>query len=229
MAAQYYEIIAAVAIGVLSAIFISAFVILIAICRRQKLYYRSKQCENFEDMTRPEIMLIGPDKLDMELGDVQLNFNLEKILADDQWIDDATGLIPHCLTLLKTCRTVTERLTGLAMGALHSSGNGLTLIVESARKISSRVDDMVQSMYPPLDSRLLEARAVALTLAVTHLATITRYECQNSSKTIPMKWIDAALDDMEKDLVYLRSASMSQDTAARNNMSIFNSNLSMNC
>lgn len=38
---EYSEMIAAVAIGVLSAIFISAFVILIMICKRQQTYKKS--------------------------------------------------------------------------------------------------------------------------------------------------------------------------------------------
>lgn len=75
-------------------------------------------------------MLIDPDKLDMELGDVQMNANLEQILADEQWIDDATGLVPHCLSILKTCRALTERLTALTMSAVNSNGNGLNRIIE---------------------------------------------------------------------------------------------------
>lgn len=73
-------------------------------------------------------MLIEPEKADLELGEVQLNPNLEQILADAQWIDDATGLIPHCLAILKTCRFLTERLTALAMGT--TQGTGLSQIVE---------------------------------------------------------------------------------------------------
>lgn len=79
---------------------------------------------------RPEIMLIEPDNVAMELGEVQMYPNLEQILADEQWIDDATGLIPHCLSILKTCRALTERLTGLAMSATHTSGSGLNQIIE---------------------------------------------------------------------------------------------------
>lgn len=54
---------------------------------------------------------------------------------------------------------------------------------------------MVSSMYPPLDPRLLEARAAALTLAVVHLALIAKYECQSKSKSIG--WIDKALLELE--------------------------------
>lgn len=68
-------------------------------------------------------------------------------------------------------------------------------MIQSARKISSRVDDMVSSMYPPLDPRLLEARAAALTLAVVHLALIAKYECQLKNKSYA--WIDTSLCELE--------------------------------
>ncbi|KAI4464628.1 transmembrane protein 98 [Holotrichia oblita] len=195
MPPEYTEMIAAIAIAVLTAIFISAFIILIIICRRQKIYYKATICENHEDMSRPEVMLIEPESSEMELGEVQLYPDLEQILADEQWIDDATGLVPHCLSILKTCRFLTERLTAVTMNAMQSGGCSLTQIVESARRISSRVDDMVRSMYPPLDPRLLEARAAALTLAVSHLALIARYECER--KNVSLAWIDKSLAEMD--------------------------------
>lgn len=52
MSPEYTEMIAAIAIGVLSAIFISAFLILVLICRRQKMYYKAKACDSYEDTTR---------------------------------------------------------------------------------------------------------------------------------------------------------------------------------
>lgn len=58
---------------------------------------------------------------ELELGEVNLNF--DDILSDEQWIDDATGLIPHCLAILKTCRYLAERLTALAMNSTPISGN----------------------------------------------------------------------------------------------------------
>lgn len=60
----------------------------------------------------------------MELGEVgEVHSNIDGILANEQWVDDATGLIPHCLSVLKTCRCLTERLTGLAMNSVPLSGN----------------------------------------------------------------------------------------------------------
>ncbi|KAJ8973489.1 hypothetical protein NQ317_018762 [Molorchus minor] len=208
MAPDYAEMIAAIAFGVLSAIFISAFVILVVICRRQKLIYKTTYIDAQNDTSRPEKQLIEPEKPELELGEVNLNF--DDILTNEQWIDDATGLIPHCLSILKNCRYLTERLTTLAMSSTPISGN-FGQIVDSAKGISRRVDDMVRSMYPPLDPRLLEARAAALTLAVTHLALIAKYECGQKDKS-GLYWIDTSLDEMDSHMSFLREAAMSQET-----------------
>ncbi|XP_022908149.1 transmembrane protein 98-like [Onthophagus taurus] len=224
MSSEYTEMMAAIAIGVLTAIFISAFVILVVICRRQRVfYYKSTFCASQEDFAKPEVMLIEPDKSEVEIDTTELYPNLEQILTDEQWIDDATGLIPHCLSILKTCRSLTERLTGLAMSATQTSGSGLNQIIESARKISSRVDDMVRSMYPPLDPRLLEARAAALALAVSHLALIARYECEQKGKSL--KWIDKALIEMDSHISVLRDSALPifQDGSRLQSVSMTNS------
>lgn len=68
---------------------------------------------------------------------------------------------------------------------------------------------MVRSMYPPLDPRLLEARAVALILAVSHLALIAKYECDNKQKSL--EWIDKSLTIMEAHVLVLRDAALAQE------------------
>lgn len=54
-------------------------------------------------------------------------------------------------------------------------------------------------MYPPLDARLLEARAAALTLAVSHLILVARYECEDKKRNF--SWIDHALQDINLNLI----------------------------
>ncbi|KAJ8938386.1 hypothetical protein NQ314_011519 [Rhamnusium bicolor] len=211
MSPEYAEMVAAIAFGVLSAIFVSAFVILVVICRRQRLFYKASYLDVHRDISRPEKQLIEPERSELELDEVNLNF--DDILTDEQWIDDATGLIPHCLAILKTCRYLTERLTALAMNSTPVSGN-FGQIVDSAKGISTRVDDMVRSMYPPLDPRLLEARAAALTLAVTHLALIAKYECGQKDRS-GLFWIDTSLEEMEYHMVFLKEASVSQETISK--------------
>ncbi|KAF5298455.1 hypothetical protein FQR65_LT01234 [Abscondita terminalis] len=213
MKPEYTEMVAAVAIAVLSVIFITAFLVLVVICKRQKMYLKSRLCDSDTFMSRPEVMLIESDNYESELGHVTLTPNLEKILSDEQWIDDATGLVPHCLAVLKICRFLTERLTALAIAPMRTSNEGLTQIVDSARKISGRVDDMVRSMYPPLDPRLLEARAAALTLSVTQLAIIARYECGKKDKFLT--WIQTSLSEMDRHLRVLRAAAISQESLTK--------------
>lgn len=77
---------------------------------------------------RPEVMLISSDR-ELNLGEVRINTNFEQILADEQWIDDATGLVPHCLSILKTCRFLTESLTALTIADMRTK-SGLAQIIE---------------------------------------------------------------------------------------------------
>lgn len=72
---------------------------------------------------------------------------------------------------------------------------------------------MVRSMYPPLDPRLLEARAAALTLAVSHLSLIARYECGQRGKSFT--WIDKSLAEMDGHMLVLREAALTQEAAAK--------------
>lgn len=72
------------------------------------------------------------------------------------------GLVPHCLSVLKTCKYLTEQLVGMTMGNSQTiqTQELLTEVVTVAKRISPRVDEVVVAMYPPLDPRLLEARFV---------------------------------------------------------------------
>lgn len=137
-------------------------------------------------------------ELAMTLGDIGLSSALEQILNDEQWVDDASGLIPHCLAVLRTCHSLTERLANLAMGP--GIKNSADRLIEAAKRIPSRVDDVVQAMYPPLDPRLLEARAAALVLAVGQLALLAQ-----STVGTTKSWIDESLQEMDKNLLVIRN------------------------
>lgn len=54
-------------------------------------------------------------------------------------------------------------------------------------------------MYPPLDPRLLEARASALVLAVGQLALLAQ-NISGSNKSY-LNWIDQSLEDLETHLM----------------------------
>lgn len=205
------EAVVLVAIGVLTVIFVGSLLALILVCRHKYCRPLDLISHQFKD-ARPEINLISnEDNADLELDDVRLHPNIEKILADEQWVDDATGLIPHCLAILKKCHHLTERLVAMMMTYVSQHSNqDLSEIIEVAKKISPRVDDVVKAMYPPLDPRLLEARCIALILSVNHLALITKTICQWRT----CSWIEAALTDMEDNLQVLREAGMNMENVA---------------
>lgn len=196
------ESIVVVAIGVLALVFIGSLTALIVICHH-RYCRRDFFSKHFID-SRPDVGLIGGHNgyesghlNNMELDDVRLHPDIDRILADTQWVDDATGLIPHCLAILKSCHHLTERLVAATMSAMtryqeQEQQNKLWEIIRVAQRISPRVDDVVQSMYPPLDPRLLEARCLALVLSVSQLAVVIRFLCHVKSM-----WIDEALEELD--------------------------------
>ncbi|GIY87413.1 transmembrane protein 98 [Caerostris darwini] len=205
------EAVVLAAITVLTIVFVASLFALIMVCRH-------KYCRPFDLLTsqfkdaRPEINLISnEDCTDMELDDVRLHPNIEKILTDEQWVDDATGLIPHCLAILKKCHHLTERLVAMMMTRVPQQSNqDLNEIIDVAKKISPRVDDVVRAMYPPLDPRLLEARCTALILSVSHMALVIRSVCQLRT----CNWVEVALIDMEENLQVLREAGIALEAAS---------------
>ncbi|KAK7110517.1 transmembrane protein 98-like [Littorina saxatilis] len=206
------DLVVAIAIGVLGTVFLGALVALVFVCRHR---CRSSDLisQQHKD-NRPDVQLIGSAEgiyqpaSDVELDDVQFNPRLEEVLNNEQWVDDATGLIPHCLSILKTCHHLTEKLVGMTMGNAQNirTQETQTDLVTIARRISPRVDEVVKSMYPPLDPRLLEARCTALVLSVSHLVMVTKNACHMSGV---LDWIDQSLADVEDHLRVLREASVS--------------------
>lgn len=207
------ETVVAVAIGILATIFIASLVGLLYVCK-VKCKKTDLITSQLKD-TRPDVQLIEedtpPHPTDVELDDVRItNPKLEQLIQDEHWVDDATGLIPHCIAILKTCHILTERLVGMTMGnsQMIRTQELLTDIIAVAKRINPRVDEVVNSMYPPLDPRLLEARCTALVLSVSHLVLVTKHACQFSGN---MDWIDQSLADIEDHLRILRMASVEEE------------------
>ncbi|XP_063224575.1 transmembrane protein 98-like [Bacillus rossius redtenbacheri] len=193
----------AVAVGALAAVFVGALILLLLLCHRYKL------ASSMLGWGYSHVQQEGRAAPEVELGEVCLHPDLEGVLADQEWLCDATGLIPHCLDVLKLCHRLANGLLHLARGGL-ASPRAEREIVEVTRRITPRVDDMINSMYPPLDARLLEARTAALILAVTHLAFVTRQAVSGRAD-----WIDDCLARMERHLLALREAALTQEAACR--------------
>ena len=84
-----------------------------------------------------------------------------------------SDLLPHCLEILKTAHHLTDKLVSVTLTNARQLQfpETLTDLVATARRIGTRVDDVVRALYPPLDARLLEARwsAQLLTHCLTRL------------------------------------------------------------
>lgn len=199
------ETVVALAISVLAVVFVGSLIALITLCYHRYYKHRASLFKQLND-SHPDLNLIKDNFNNMELDDVQIHPEIDKILANAQWVDDATGLIPHCLSILKSCHHLTERLVGATMSLLpryeeEDQQKKLWEIIRAAQKISPRVDDVVQSMYPPLDPRLLEARCSSLVLSVTQLALTIRFMCH-----IKSPWIEESTDELENRIRILREA-----------------------
>ncbi|XP_019467237.1 transmembrane protein 98 isoform X1 [Meleagris gallopavo] len=98
------ETVVIVAIGVLATIFLASFVALVVVCRQR--YCRPKDLLHPYD-TKPIVDLIGAmetqsEPSELELDDVVItNPHIEAILENEDWIEDASGLVSHCIAILK--------------------------------------------------------------------------------------------------------------------------------
>ncbi|KAM8795206.1 transmembrane protein 98 [Eudromia elegans] len=207
------ETVVIVAIGVLATIFLASFVALVVVCRQR--YCRPKDPLQHYD-TKPIVDLMGAmetqsEPSELELDDVVItNPHIEAILENEHWIEDASGLVSHCIAILKICHTLTEKLVAMTMGsgARVKSPASLGDIIVVAKRISPRVDDVVRSMYPPLDPKLLDARTTALLLSVSHLVLVTRSACRRSSG---LEWVERSLAAAEEHVAVLREAALAAE------------------
>lgn len=65
----------------------------------------------------------GESELAVALSEIGLANAWEKILSDEHWINDASGLIPECLGVLRTCHNIIEQLINLAVQSRNDSAN----------------------------------------------------------------------------------------------------------
>lgn len=81
-----------------------------------------------------------------------------------------------------------------------SAKTSTSRLIEAIKRVSYRVDDVVASMYPPLDARLLEARLAALVLAVGQVALLTQ-SVSLSPENEYFDWIADELSEMDNHLL----------------------------
>ncbi|XP_054271767.1 transmembrane protein 98-like [Macrosteles quadrilineatus] len=199
------ELVVTAAIVILGVIFTGAFLSLVLICQHKNI--RDKTSRYVKKLAKSDVSQFEDCLMesDVELGEVCLHPHIESILAQE-WVGDATGLVSHCMAILKICHRLVNHVADVAVHPEHQ--NRLQDIIQVARRISIRADDMVRAMYPPLDARLLEARTVGLVLSVSHLTLVARVGTKPD-------WIQQSLAEMDTHLLVLREAALSQEAACR--------------
>lgn len=208
-----------VSISILAAVFFGALIALVVLLKKRYCKPMDLISAQYLD-TASEADLVGhmegqmPDGSGLELDEVCLNENLDRLLKNEQWTNDAIGLVPHCLAILKTAHLLTEKLVSVTLNDARQLQfpETLTDLVSVARRIGTRVDDVVRSMYPPLDPRLLEARCSALVLSVSHLVMLAKTSCSPSRV---LDWVDQSVADVEDHLKVLSEASVAYETNLR--------------
>uniref|UniRef100_A0A8C0GMT2 Transmembrane protein 98 n=1 Tax=Chelonoidis abingdonii TaxID=106734 RepID=A0A8C0GMT2_CHEAB len=199
------ETVVIVAIGVLATIFLASFVALVVVCRQR--YCRPKDLLTHYD-TKPIVDLIGAMETQSEPSELEL----DDVVITNPHIEFQSCLLAKLVTSLsqQICHTLTEKLVAMTMGsgARMKSPASLSDIIVVAKRISPRVDDVVRSMYPPLDPKLLDARTTALLLSVSHLVLVTRNACHLSGG---MDWIDQSLSAAEEHMTVLREAALATE------------------
>jgi hypothetical protein len=175
------ELVVAVAIGVLTMIFIGSLIALLLVCRHRYCFQHQLDQKPILKYSKDNLEAAGQDlnSNEYELDDVlQLSPNIEKVLKDNDWINDTTGLVQHCLAILKSCHSVTDKLSGLSFSPVHGDQELMDEVRRATSRVMPRVDDLVRAMYTGgrkgVQAPLLEARAAALVLAINNLVLAFR-------------------------------------------------------
>ncbi|ESO10068.1 hypothetical protein HELRODRAFT_167916 [Helobdella robusta] len=203
-----------VAISILSAIFFGALIALIIILRKKLCkpfndivgYYQHENSQ-MENLVENMETCCNENNNEVELGEVnEVMDPNDKIYSNEEWASGAIDLVPHCLGILKIAHLLASKIIPITVqqGKLQNPET-LTDLVSIAKRIGSRVDDVVQSMYPPLDPRLFEARCSSLVLSVNHLVMLAKSSCQLLNV---LDWVDQLLADLEEHLKVMNEFSL---------------------
>jgi hypothetical protein len=146
------DIVVYLAIAVLGVVFIISLLILIIMCRRKYEYNRLlvNQSLRFSKLRHENVDDI-----------IQLSPHISNALNSNQWVYDVSGILEHCVAVLKLCHTLTDKLAKIPLNSISPQLNDV--ICQATARVVPRFDDLLQSMAAPnVDVRLIEARVVAL-------------------------------------------------------------------
>ncbi|KAL3997702.1 hypothetical protein ACH3XW_12010 [Acanthocheilonema viteae] len=129
---------------------------------------------------------------------VQLGPLMAQVLDSNQWIYDVSGMLQHCVVVLKLCHALTEKLSIIQLNSIAPKLN--EQVITATARIMPRFDDLIRTVAAnQVDVRLLEARASSLVSACWALAfpfTVISPKHMDS--------LDGVLNEMEDHVEALR-------------------------
>ncbi|KAK3735979.1 hypothetical protein QZH41_014124, partial [Actinostola sp. cb2023] len=109
-----------------------------------------------------QVELIGANcKSNIGIGQCLANeHDLSEVFLDPDWQGDAESLVCHCVEVLKSCHHLTDKLVAYTVenGSKIQSQEYMKNILSAAKNISPKVDELVEAMYTPSDSRQIEEK-----------------------------------------------------------------------
>ncbi|KAI6182603.1 Transmembrane protein 98 [Aphelenchoides bicaudatus] len=149
------DVVVYLALAVLFAVFCISFGVLVVMCRRRYEYNRLLVSHSLR------FSKLKHDEMDSV---VQLSPHMAQTLNSNPWLFDVSGLLQHCVAVLKLCHTLTDKLAKIPLANINPQLNDT--ICQATVKVVPRFDDLLQTIaLPNVDIRLIEARVTALTIA----------------------------------------------------------------
>ncbi|KAJ1361445.1 hypothetical protein KIN20_020692 [Parelaphostrongylus tenuis] len=146
------------ALTVLAAVFLVSLLILLVMCQRRRMQIRTfKLATTNSKVSR--FSKLRNDDLDGHI--MQLSPLIAQTLDKNAWVYDVTGLLQHCVAVLRLCHQLTDQLAAIPLQ--HASPQLSHMLRQATLRVMPRFDDLLSAVASPaVDIRVLEARATAL-------------------------------------------------------------------
>lgn len=155
------DIVVYLALAVLAAVFLFSLFILIVMCHRRYEYNRLLMVHSLK------FSKLQHDNLDDVL---QLGPHISQQLSSNQWVEEVSGILQHCVSVLKLSHLLTDKMSKIQLNQINPQLNNV--ICQATTRVVPRFDTLLSSLGAKnVDIRVIEARVSALINAFWALVT----------------------------------------------------------
>jgi len=95
---------------------------------------------------------------------------IAQVLSSNKWVEELSGMLADCLSVLKLCHALTDKLSHIPLHQISPQMN--EMICHATGRVVPRFDGLLRSMASKqVDVRVIEARVGALVIACWSLAS----------------------------------------------------------